>query len=90
MGYYRKPEMTAKIIDEDGWLDTGDLGMLTRRGELRITGRAKDTIVLLGGENVEPLPMSKSSPRASTFDRPSSWARTRSTSPPSSCRTRRR
>lgn len=57
MGYYRKPEMTAKIIDEDGWLDTGDLGMLTRRGELRITGRAKDTIVLLGGENVEPLPI---------------------------------
>ena len=57
LGYYRKPELTAKIIGEDGWLDTGDLGMLTRRGELRITGRAKDTIVLRGGENVEPLPI---------------------------------
>ena len=57
MGYYKKPDLTAKVLDEDGWLDTGDLGMLTRKGELRITGRAKDTIVLRGGENVEPLPI---------------------------------
>jgi long-chain acyl-CoA synthetase len=57
MGYYKKPDMTAKILGEDGWLDTGDLGMLTYDGELRITGRAKDTIVLRGGENVEPLPI---------------------------------
>jgi long-chain acyl-CoA synthetase len=57
MGYYKKPELTAKVLDENGWLDTGDLGMLTYRGELRITGRAKDTIVLRGGENVEPLPI---------------------------------
>ncbi|MBN1241534.1 MAG: AMP-binding protein [Spirochaetales bacterium] len=56
-GYYRKPELTAKVISKDGWLDTGDLGMLTRDGCLRITGRAKDTIVLLGGENIEPLPI---------------------------------
>jgi long-chain acyl-CoA synthetase len=56
-GYYRKPDMTAKILTKDGWLDTGDLGMMTRSGEIRITGRAKDTIVLLGGENVEPLPI---------------------------------
>jgi long-chain acyl-CoA synthetase len=57
MGYYRRPELTAKVVSESGWLDTGDLGMLTRDGELRITGRAKDTIVLRGGENVEPLPI---------------------------------
>jgi long-chain acyl-CoA synthetase len=57
MGYYKRPELTAKILDESGWLDTGDLGVLTRRGELKITGRAKDTIVLRGGENVEPLPI---------------------------------
>ena len=57
MGYYKKPDLTAKIIGEGGWLDTGDLGMLTYRGELRITGRAKDTIVLRGGENVEPVPI---------------------------------
>lgn len=56
-GYYRKPELTAKVLSPDGWLDTGDLGTLTRHGELRITGRAKDTIVLRGGENVEPAPI---------------------------------
>ena len=57
MGYYKKPELTAKAISESGWLDTGDIGMMTRDGELRITGRAKDTIVLRGGENVEPAPI---------------------------------
>ncbi len=56
-GYYHKPEATAAVLSADGWLNTGDLGMLTHRGELKITGRAKDTIVLLGGENVEPLPI---------------------------------
>jgi long-chain acyl-CoA synthetase len=57
LGYYKRPDLTAKIISDGGWLDTGDLGMLTYRGELRITGRAKDTIVLRGGENVEPVPI---------------------------------
>ena len=56
-GYYNQDEATAQVVREGGWLDTGDLGMLTHRGELKITGRAKDTIVLLGGENVEPLPI---------------------------------
>jgi long-chain acyl-CoA synthetase len=56
-GYYKKPEDTARTISADGWLDTGDIGMLSRDHELRITGRAKDTIVLRGGENVEPLPI---------------------------------
>jgi long-chain acyl-CoA synthetase len=56
-GYYNQEDATARVILEGGWLDTGDLGMLTHRGELKITGRAKDTIVLLGGENVEPLPI---------------------------------
>jgi long-chain acyl-CoA synthetase len=57
MGYYKRPDLTAKIMTKDGWLDTGDLGMLTRKGEIRITGRAKDTIVLRGGENIEPVPI---------------------------------
>ncbi|HUX52200.1 MAG TPA: AMP-binding protein [Spirochaetia bacterium] len=57
LGYYKRPEDTAKIISADGWLNTGDLGMLTLNNELKILGRAKDTIVLLGGENVEPLPI---------------------------------
>jgi long-chain acyl-CoA synthetase len=56
-GYYRRPDLTARVLAADGWLDTGDLGMLTRRGEIRITGRAKDTIVLRGGENIEPVPI---------------------------------
>ncbi len=56
-GYYKRPDATQAVLSDDGWLDTGDLGMLTHRGELAITGRAKDTIVLLGGENIEPLPI---------------------------------
>jgi long-chain acyl-CoA synthetase len=57
LGYLKRPEETRKILKEDGWLDTGDLGMKTWTGEIKITGRAKDTIVLLGGENVEPVPI---------------------------------
>ena len=56
-GYFKKPEATAAMIDQDGWLNSGDLGMLTIKGELKILGREKDTIVLLGGENIEPVPM---------------------------------
>ena len=56
-GYYKKPEETAKVIDMNGWLDTGDIGLKTWKGEIKLTGRAKDTIVLLGGENVEPVPI---------------------------------
>jgi long-chain acyl-CoA synthetase len=56
-GYYQKPEATAAALSADGWLNTGDIGMLTHDSELRITGRAKDTIVLRGGENVEPVPI---------------------------------
>lgn len=55
-GYYKNPEATAKAI-KDGWMDTGDLGMINFKDTLTITGRAKDTIVLLGGENVEPVPI---------------------------------
>ena len=56
-GYYRKPEATAKAIDADGWFDTGDLGHLLSDGTLVLTGRAKDTIVLSSGENIEPGPL---------------------------------
>lgn len=57
MGYYKRPDLTARILSPDGWLDTGDLGMLTVNGEIKIVGRAKDTIVLRGGENIEPVPI---------------------------------
>lgn len=52
-GYWRNDEQTAQVL-VDGWLNSGDLGCWTDRGHLRITGRAKDTIVLAAGENVEP------------------------------------
>jgi long-chain acyl-CoA synthetase len=57
VGYYQRPQETAKVLSPDGWFDTGDLGRFTIRGELSLTGRAKETIVLLGGENVEPSPI---------------------------------
>jgi long-chain acyl-CoA synthetase len=53
-GYHRDEEATARVIDADGWFDTGDLGVLTEEGDLCFRGRAKETIVLSGGENVEP------------------------------------
>ena len=56
LGYYKKPEATAQVL-KDGWLNTGDLAVFTHRGECKIVGRAKETIVLLGGENIEPTPI---------------------------------
>ena len=56
-GYLGKPEATAKVLDADGWFDTGDLGMLLPDGSVVLTGRAKDTIVLSSGENIEPGPL---------------------------------
>jgi long-chain acyl-CoA synthetase len=53
-GYYKNPEATAKVLDDEGWLNTGDLAIQSENGEVIIAGRAKDTIVLMGGENVEP------------------------------------
>jgi long-chain acyl-CoA synthetase len=52
-GYYREPEMTNEAI-RDGWLRTGDLGMMTFNDCLKILGRSKATIVLSSGENLEP------------------------------------
>lgn len=56
-GYYRKPDLTAKVLSPDGWLDTGDIGLKTLAGEIILRGRKKDTIVLRGGENIEPTPV---------------------------------
>ena len=55
-GYYKNPESTARVL-QDGWLNTGDIGMVTFNDCLKILGRSKDTIVLLNGENVEPIPI---------------------------------
>ncbi len=56
-GYYKNPEKTQAAFTVDGWLHTGDLAIMTVHDELKIKGRIKDTIVLLGGENIEPLPI---------------------------------
>ncbi len=52
-GYYKKPEETARTIDADGWLHTGDSGFLRADGCLRFLGRYKD-LLKVGGENVDP------------------------------------
>jgi long-chain acyl-CoA synthetase len=54
VGYSDDPEATAGVITLDGWLRTGDLGKLDRKGRLSIVGRAKDVIVASNGENVYP------------------------------------
>jgi long-chain acyl-CoA synthetase len=55
-GYYKNPEATAKVL-KDGWMNTGDLAVMTANGCLKIVGRSKETIVLMNGENVEPVPI---------------------------------
>ncbi|MES0489298.1 MAG: AMP-binding protein [Leptospirales bacterium] len=56
-GYYRSLKKTAEVMDDDGWFNTGDLVKITIDGDISIVGRSKDTIVLRGGENVEPTPV---------------------------------
>jgi fatty-acyl-CoA synthase len=52
-GYYKMPEETKKVIDEDGWLHTGDLGTVDEKGYFKVTGRIKEMIIR-GGENIYP------------------------------------
>jgi len=52
-GYYNMPEETAKAIDKDGWLHSGDIGMVDEDGYYSVTGRLKDMIIR-GGENIYP------------------------------------
>ena len=56
-GYLGKESESKKVLDIDGWFNTGDLGMLLADGSLILTGRSKDTIVLSSGENIEPGPL---------------------------------
>lgn len=58
-GYYKRPEETAAVFTDDGYLKTGDLGRLTDDGELFITGRLKNVIILSNGENVSPEEIEK-------------------------------
>ena len=52
-GYYDSPQETAKALDQDGWLHTGDVCMLDEKGAVHVTGRLKD-IIIRGGENITP------------------------------------
>ncbi|XP_058009782.1 probable acyl-activating enzyme 16, chloroplastic isoform X2 [Hevea brasiliensis] len=73
-GYYKNPMATKKVLDEDGWLNTGDIGWIvphhsvgrSRRcgGVIVLEGRAKDTIVLSTGENVEPSDLEEAAMRS--------------------------
>ena len=53
-GYWKNPEKTAETFTDDGWLRTGDVGMVDNQGYVSITGRLKDIIITAGGKNITP------------------------------------
>ncbi|XP_029773229.1 long-chain-fatty-acid--CoA ligase ACSBG2-like [Suricata suricatta] len=57
MGYLDMEDMTTEVIDEEGWLHTGDLGYIDHQAFLYITGRIKEILITAGGENVAPVPI---------------------------------
>ncbi len=58
-GYHGQPEATAEVLDEEGWLHTGDIGVFDEEGFLQVTGRKKNIIVTSGGKNVSPQNIEK-------------------------------
>lgn len=53
LGYYRAPELTQDVLDEEGWYYTGDLAVMDEQGFIRIVGRKKD-LIIRGGQNIYP------------------------------------
>ncbi len=53
-GYFKNPEATRAVLDEEGWFRTGDLGCFDRAGNLHIRGRSKNMILMSNGENIYP------------------------------------
>jgi long-chain acyl-CoA synthetase len=58
-GYHDEPDRTSEVLDEHGWLHTGDVGTLTDDGRLQIVDRKKDIIITAGGKNVAPQEIEK-------------------------------
>ena len=58
-GYHNEPERTAEVLDDEGWLHTGDVGRLTDDGRLQIVDRKKEIIITSGGKNVAPQEIEK-------------------------------
>ena len=54
LGYWNDPEATTETFTDDGWLKTGDLGLIDRAGNLHVKGRSKSVIILANGENIYP------------------------------------
>jgi long-chain acyl-CoA synthetase len=53
-GYYKNPELTSEVLDDNGWFKTGDLGRFDKFNNLYITGRSKNMILISNGENIYP------------------------------------
>ncbi|MBE6281950.1 MAG: long-chain fatty acid--CoA ligase [Bacteroides sp.] len=54
LGYYKNPEATAEVLDKDGWLHTGDLGVMDAEGNITIKGRSKNMLLGPSGQNIYP------------------------------------
>jgi long-chain acyl-CoA synthetase len=57
LGYWNNPEATRAALDDDGWLNTGDIAQISSTGHIRITGRVKEIIVMSNGEKIPPNDM---------------------------------
>lgn len=68
LGYFREPELTKAAFTEDGWFKTGDLGLLDKKGFLKITGRKKELFKTSGGKYIAPLAIERVFIRSELID----------------------